>query len=99
MSELRTDPAIIALSEAGASLARRIRAILHEGEVLGLEGRVTECDRAFSNVPAIMHAASAGSRPIIGICAPGILIRALAPFLISKEEDPPILAVAEDASV
>jgi cobalt-precorrin 5A hydrolase/precorrin-3B C17-methyltransferase len=99
MSELRSDPAIIALSEAGASLARRIQAILREGEVLGLEGRVTECDRSFSNVSAILHDAFAGSRPIIGICATGILIRALAPFLISKEQDPPVLAVPEDASV
>ncbi len=39
------------------------------------------------------------SRPIIGVCATGILIRMLAPFLISKESDPPVLAVAEDGSV
>ena len=39
------------------------------------------------------------SRPIIGVCATGILIRTLAPFLISKESDPPVLAVAEDGSV
>jgi len=99
MSELRDDPAIIALSEAGAMLARRIQAILHSGEVLGLEGRVADCDRSFSNVAAILHDVFTAVRPIIGICATGILIRTLAPFLISKESDPPVLAVAEDASV
>jgi cobalt-precorrin 5A hydrolase/precorrin-3B C17-methyltransferase len=99
MSERRDDPAIIALSESGAALARRIQAILHAGEVLGLEGRVAECDRSFSNVSAILHDVFSAGRPIIGICATGILIRTLAPFLISKEEDPPVLAVAEDASV
>jgi len=99
MSELREDPAIIALSEAGALLARRIQAVLRSGEVLGLEGRVADCDRSFSNVSAILHDAFTARRPIIGICATGILIRTLAPFLISKENDPPVLAVAEDASV
>jgi len=99
MSDHRTDPAIIALSGSGAALARRIQAALHEGEVLGLEGRVASCDRAFSNVSAILRDAFTANRPIIGICATGILIRALAPFLISKENDPPVLAVAEDASV
>jgi cobalt-precorrin 5A hydrolase/precorrin-3B C17-methyltransferase len=99
MSALRDDPAIIALSESGVALARRIQAALRSGEVLGLEGRVADCDRAFSNVGAILHDAFAASRPIIGICATGILIRTLAPFLISKESDPPVLAVAEDGSV
>jgi len=99
MSELRDDPAIIALSESGAALARRIQAILRVGEVLGLEGRVADCDRAFSNVGAILHDVFTASRPIIGICATGILVRALAPFLISKESDPAVLAVAEDSSV
>jgi len=99
MSELRADPAIIVLSETGAALARRIQAVLHSGEVLGLEGRVADCDRTFSNVGAILHDAFAANRPIVGVCATGILIRTLAPFLISKESDPPVLAVAEDGSV
>ncbi|HEX6118972.1 MAG TPA: precorrin-3B C(17)-methyltransferase [Dongiaceae bacterium] len=99
MSDRRDDSAIIALSEPGAVLARRIQAILRVGEVLGLEGRAADCDRSFSNVAAMLHDSFATGRPIIGICATGILIRALAPFLISKESDPPVLAVAEDASV
>jgi cobalt-precorrin 5A hydrolase/precorrin-3B C17-methyltransferase len=98
MSALRHDPAIIALSETGAALARRIQEALRSGEVLGLEGRVSDCDRIFSNVGAILHDVFAANRPIIGICATGILIRTLAPFLISKESDPPVLAVAEDGS-
>jgi len=99
MSELRDDLAIIALSDTGAALARRIQAALRSGEVLGLEGRTADCDRTFSNVGAILHDVFAASRPIVGICATGILIRTLAPFLISKESDPPVLAIAEDGSV
>src|SRR5690242_2020148 len=99
MSALRNDPAIIVLSENGGILARRIQVVLQAGEVLGLEGRVADCDRAFSSVSAILHEVFTAGRPIIGICATGILVRTLAPFLISKEGDPPVLAVAEDASV
>lgn len=99
MSELREDPAIIALSATGAALARRIQAALRSGEVLGLEDRVAGSDRGFSNVGAMLHDVFGAGRPIIGICAAGILIRTLAPFLVSKESDPPVLAVAEDASV
>jgi cobalt-precorrin 5A hydrolase/precorrin-3B C17-methyltransferase len=98
MSALRNDPAIIALSEPGVALARRIQAVLRDGEVLGLEGRVTGCDRAFRNVSAILRDVFTAGRPIIGICATGILIRTLAPFLVSKDSDPPVLAVAEDGS-
>jgi cobalt-precorrin 5A hydrolase/precorrin-3B C17-methyltransferase len=36
--------------------------------------------------------------PIIGICAAGILIRALAPVLGDKTREPPVLALAEDGS-
>jgi cobalt-precorrin 5A hydrolase / precorrin-3B C17-methyltransferase len=41
----------------------------------------------------------AAGRPIIGICASGILIRALAPLLADKRDEPPVIAVAEDGSV
>ncbi|MFT3986639.1 precorrin-3B C(17)-methyltransferase [Aestuariivirga sp.] len=37
-------------------------------------------------------------RPIIGLCASGILIRALAPHLNDKFSEPPVIAVAEDGS-
>jgi cobalt-precorrin 5A hydrolase / precorrin-3B C17-methyltransferase len=98
MSELRKDPAIIALSDPGTALARQIQAALREGEVLGLAGRVADCDRSFSTVSAILNDLFTAGRPIIGVCASGILIRSLAPILISKESDPPVLAVAEDGS-
>ncbi len=99
MTDQRDDPAIIALSESGAALARRVQARLRGGEVLGLEGRVADRDRTFSKVSEILHETFTAGRPIIGVCATGILIRALAPILASKDSDPPVLAVAEDGSV
>ena len=36
--------------------------------------------------------------PIIALCAAGIVIRTLAPLLLEKGAEPPVLAVAEDGS-
>jgi cobalt-precorrin 5A hydrolase/precorrin-3B C17-methyltransferase len=40
----------------------------------------------------------AAGRPVIGICAAGILIRAVAPRLADKHGEPPLIAVAADGS-
>ena len=37
-------------------------------------------------------------RPVIGICAAGILIRAVAAQLSDKQNEPPLIAVAADGS-
>lgn len=37
-------------------------------------------------------------RPVIGLCAAGILIRAVAPLLADKQSEPPLIAVAADGS-
>ena len=37
-------------------------------------------------------------RPIVGVCAAGVLVRALAPLLADKGAEPPVLALAEDGS-
>src|SRR5207302_7264437 len=41
----------------------------------------------------------AASTPVIGLCASGILIRAIAPLLDDKQTEPPVVALAEDGSV
>ena len=41
----------------------------------------------------------AAGRPIVGLCASGILIRAVAPLLADKRAEPPVVALAEDGSV
>jgi len=91
-------PVIIALTQTGAALGRRIQLSLPGAVVHGRAGRVADCDQSFDGLLA--HAASlfAAGHPIIGICAAGILIRALAPHLGSKRSDPPVLAVAENGS-
>jgi cobalt-precorrin 5A hydrolase/precorrin-3B C17-methyltransferase len=89
---------LLALSAGGAALARRLQAVLPDAEVHGLAARVPDADRSFTETAAHLQALFQAGRPIIGICAAGILIRALAPLLADKRAEPPVLAIAEDGS-
>ncbi|HAA92170.1 MAG TPA: precorrin-3B C(17)-methyltransferase, partial [Rhodospirillaceae bacterium] len=59
---------------------------------------VTGADVAFDDTIAHLRELFAEGRPIIGICASGILIRALATLLGSKTEEPPVIAISQDGS-
>ncbi|NDU99437.1 precorrin-3B C(17)-methyltransferase [Pseudoroseicyclus tamaricis] len=87
-------PAILALTDT--PLARQLAEAL-DGEVHALAGRATG-DVAVTDVPEHVRSLFAAGRPIVGLCAAGILIRAVAPLLADKRAEPPVLAVAEDGS-
>ena len=90
--------ALLALSAGGLALARRLRPLLPESRVYGLAGRADGADLLFQDTMAHLRDLFAAGSPIIGICAAGILIRALAPLLTDKRREPPVIAVAEDGS-
>jgi cobalt-precorrin 5A hydrolase/precorrin-3B C17-methyltransferase len=56
-------------------------------------------DLAFADAPAHFAALFAAGRPIVAVCASGIVVRALAPLLADKRAEPPVVALAEDGSV
>ena len=91
------DPVVLCLSRSGEKTAHRIAAILG-AKVHGREGRVERADAFFPN--ALDHARTlfASRTPIIGVCAAGILIRAVAPLLNDKREESPVVAVPDDGS-
>lgn len=96
MAELT--PVVLALSNAGAPMARRIAGAL--GLPLhGRAGRVAEADVHFANALDHVRDLFLAGRPVIGVCAAGILVRAIGPHLGDKRRDPPVLAVADDGSV
>ena len=82
-------PVIFILGVSALPLAKQISAEL-QGEIHGPESYA----RATSHLADLFNA----GRTIVGICASGILIRALAPHLSDKRSEPPVLAVAEDGS-
>ena len=93
-------PALILLSPGGLALARRIRELLPGAEVHGLRGRLepTAVDHVFVGTADHLRGLFLGGRPIIGLCAAGVLIRSLGPLLGDKWSEPPVLAIAEDGS-
>ncbi len=95
---MSADPAIVALTARGLELARRIASALPDAELHGRAGRTDGAAVVFDDTAAHLQALFQAGRPIIGICAAGILIRALAPLLRDKANEPPVLALAEDAA-
>jgi cobalt-precorrin 5A hydrolase / precorrin-3B C17-methyltransferase len=91
--------AIVALTQTGADLARRLAPHLPGAQTHGLAARASGLDRDFTDTIAHLRSLFARGEPIIGICAAGILVRALAPLLADKSSEPPVVAVAEDGSV
>jgi hypothetical protein len=90
-------PVILCLSATGLPLATYIAGAV-DGDVHGLAGRCDAAPHAFENLLSHVAALYNAGRPVIGLCAAAILIRAVAPHLGRKQTDPPVLAVAEDGS-
>jgi len=91
------DPVVLCLSRSGEPTAHRIAEAL-DAKVHGREARVDRADAFFPD--ALEHARTlfAARTPIIGVCAAGILIRAVAPLLNDKRVEPPVVAVPDDGS-
>ena len=97
-AEIMKPPALIALTEGGYELAVRIKAALPGATIHGLSIRTGGADVPFTDLAPHLQALFAGRVPIVGICAAGILIRALAGVISDKRQEASVLAVAEDAS-
>jgi len=83
-------PAILSFSAAGAATAARL---------VGLTGGTLHiCGAGGEDAGALLPRLFREGRPIIGVCAAGILIRLLAPLLKDKSAEPPVLAVSSDGA-
>lgn len=91
-------PVVLALSPSGEAVAHRVAALIG-AQVHGREERVQNANAFFAN--ALDHARDlfAAGTPIIGVCASGILIRAVAPLLSDKTTEPPVVSVSDDGAV
>jgi len=91
-------PVVMALSRSGEAAAHRVAKLL-DAKVHGREGRVDQADAYFAN--ALDHARDlfAAGVPIVGVCASGILIRAVAPLLMDKRSEPAVISVSDDGAV
>ena len=90
-------PAIVILGPGSLATARRIQQCYPDALIHGLAGRV-EGDRQYLEFGATLRELYQQDTPVIALCAAGIVIRTLAPLLLEKGAEPPVLAVAEDGS-
>src|SRR5271156_7001074 len=96
---LPEDIAIVVLGPAGAALGRRLRTALTGARLHGPRAHPGEWDESYDRASTHIGGLFEAGRPIVGVCASGILIRSVAPFLAAKQEEPAVVAVAEDGSV
>ena len=94
----RGAPAIVILGNGSLNTARRIQQRYPQARIHGLAQRVEGADCTYSDFGATLRQLYQQDTAIIALCAAGIVIRSLAPVLLEKGAEPPVLAVAEDAS-
>jgi cobalt-precorrin 5A hydrolase/precorrin-3B C17-methyltransferase len=94
----RPVPAIVILGNGSLATARSIQALYPGALIHGLSERVDGADRVYREFGVTLRELYQQDTPIIALCAAGIVIRTLAPLLLEKGSEPPVLAVAEDGS-
>ncbi len=92
--------AILLLTRSALPLAYRLRAALPGAEIHGPAGRIAEAeaDILFSDATGWIRSLFTSGCTVIGLCAAGVLVRAVAPVLGDKRNEPPLLAVSEDGA-
>ncbi|MDG1237149.1 MAG: precorrin-3B C(17)-methyltransferase [Amylibacter sp.] len=94
---MAVEPVVICLSRSGEKMAWRVAEILG----VALHGRLERVDRAhvyFENALDHIRMLFASGTPVVGVCAAGIMVRAVAPVLNDKTTEPPVIAVPDDGS-
>ncbi|MCX2724224.1 precorrin-3B C(17)-methyltransferase [Roseibium salinum] len=91
-------PILFVLNQAGLDTAQDVAQRFSTARIHGLAGRVPTADTQFNETIEHLQLLFKAGHPIVGFCASGILIRALAPVLTDKRNEPPVIAVSEDGS-
>jgi cobalt-precorrin 5A hydrolase / precorrin-3B C17-methyltransferase len=97
-SQLPGGAAIVVLGPGGVALGGRVRDLLPGARLHGPRALAGDWDDSYDHVVPHLAELFATGRPIVGLCASGILIRAVAPLLDDKRAEPPVVALAEDGS-
>jgi cobalt-precorrin 5A hydrolase/precorrin-3B C17-methyltransferase len=91
-------PAVVLLGPSGLEVARQVKAALPEVTLHGPRSCVADDLLAYDELARLLPELFAAGRPIVALCAAGIVIRLLAPVLGDKRAEPPVVALAEDGS-
>src|SRR5215470_15167151 len=96
---LPEDIAVVVLGQSGAALGCSLRAALPGARLHGPKAHPGDWDESYDSAASHIGQLFEAGRPIVGICASGILIRSVAGLLAAKREEPAVVAVADDGSV
>jgi len=91
--------AVVVLGPGGGALGHLVCGVLPGARLYGPRAQEGDWDEAYERVVPLLAELFAAGRPIVGLCASGILIRAVAPLIDDKLVEPPVVALAEDGSV
>ncbi|UWQ22314.1 precorrin-3B C(17)-methyltransferase [Jannaschia sp. W003] len=91
-------PVVVALNRSGLATARRVAESL-ACPLHGRKGRTEGCDATFPDALSHVRTLFAAGHAVVGVCAAGILVRAVAPLLADKRAEPPVLSVSDDGAV
>jgi cobalt-precorrin 5A hydrolase/precorrin-3B C17-methyltransferase len=94
----RLPPAIVLLGPRATATAGAIAGALGGGERWAPACAACAADARFTKVADALRELFLAGRPIVALCAAGIVVRALAPVLADKRREPPVVVVAEDGS-
>ncbi|PCJ82882.1 MAG: precorrin-3B C(17)-methyltransferase [Hyphomicrobiales bacterium] len=95
-----SSPIILVLNSAALPAATKLKTALG-AKLHGLQKRLADApniDTLFDDTIGHIAKLFQAGHPIIGFCASGILIRALAPHLGDKHTEPAVLALSDDGS-
>src|SRR5260370_8919365 len=96
---LPEDIAVVVLGPGGAALGRRLRTALAGARLHGPRAHPGDWDESYDRVSTHIGGLFEAGRPIVGICASGLLIPSVPPFLAPKQEEPAARAVARGGPV
>lgn len=91
-------PALVLLTQNARGVAQALMTAFPAWEVYAPEDAALQHALPLGKATETIAQLFQAGRPVIGICAAGILIRAVAPHLVDKQSEPPLIAVAADGS-
>lgn len=91
-------PALVLLTQNARGVAQTLSTAFPAWEIYAPEDAALQHALPLGKATNTIAELFKAGRPVIGICAAGILIRAVAPYLGDKHNEPPLIAVAADGS-
>jgi cobalt-precorrin 5A hydrolase/precorrin-3B C17-methyltransferase len=95
--KLMKRPFFFALSETGFRLVEPVVEAMG-GDLSMPEARAIDAAVPVGSTREAIREAFLAGRPVIAVMATGSLVRIIAPLLADKQEEPPVIAIAEDGS-